>query len=215
MSLTENFAIVVVGGMNPRIHHPLFYKMLELAPEQEIQAALDSDSTICVPQTAQLDLGDVRVVCLPDRWQISSTNEAACPRLLSVADRVMSALDFTPVSAVGFNFDFVRSAGAKLADRLAALSRTMPLAFPPGPGASAAFTYSTVEAETAAKLTRRVTIQLGADGPGRLFARQNFHYDIHIVGHFSVGEIMRARHERDRSAAQAQLARTLDAIKEP
>lgn len=212
MPQAENFSIVVVGGMNPRVHSALFYRTINLISDDELRAAHAAQTTIILPQTAQLDLAaDVRVVCLPDRWQISTPNEERTARILEVASAVHRALDHTPVLGFGFNFDFVRPVHGAPERRFAELARTLPLGFGDGDDAAASFSYVTRTDDVETRRRHTVHISPLTDPADQIFVKNNFHHEItpRAGGHFDLGTVMQARFARDHDAARAQVQRTI------
>jgi len=216
MSQTDNFSIVVLGGMNPRVHHPFFYQSLGILNEAQVKTAVEAATTMCMPQIAQLDIEDMRIICLPDRWQIASPNEVRAARLLEIAGGVMTALDHTPTGAIGFNFDFVRASGRQDTEpHFSGLARSLRLGLGDAKeeDASASFSYVARDTEPEAKRVASVHVAPVADPADHVLVKNNFNYQITLTGKFDLGPVLRARYERDHRAAQGQLERTLDSLK--
>lgn len=215
MPQAENFSIVVLGGMNPRVHSPFFYRAINAITEDELQASHLRDSTMVLPQLAQLDLADdVRVMCLPDRWQITSPTEARTARLLEVATMVHRALDHTPVGAFGFNYDFVRAVPGDTEARFAELARTLPVGFAGDGAASANFSYSTRADEGETRRRTTVVVAPLTDPAEHVLVKNNYNHEILPAAgpHYDLGAFMQARFARDLESARAQVARTVQRL---
>jgi hypothetical protein len=106
-----SFSIVVVGSMNPAIHHPLWYRHVELLDEQEKNEAIDGQSALLLPSPtpmAQFNTLAFQINCQSNRWQILTTNAEYSNRILSLTETLFDKiLPHTPVTQLGFNFDFV------------------------------------------------------------------------------------------------------------
>jgi hypothetical protein len=97
---TSLYNIVVLGTMNPRLHHPLWYRMQGCITEEEEKAA--ADITIVKP-LAQFSAGRMTIICTDDRWEIRTHNEKLRERLLDIASIVFTKLYETQIVAIGFN----------------------------------------------------------------------------------------------------------------
>jgi hypothetical protein len=113
MATPELFSIVVLGSMNPAIHHPLWYRMLELLSADEEQLAMSGPDLQVGPAYSQFTAGKISVTCLQPRWAVQTTDEALFDRLVHIANKTMDTLTHTPVTHVGINFDFCRPSGVK------------------------------------------------------------------------------------------------------
>lgn len=117
-------AIVVVGAMNPAIHHPGWYRAVELISEAEFTSALLS-GPVCTPVMAKFVFNSLEVLCVQERWQVKGPVVSG-QHLLTIADRTFTRLADTPVSAIGINNDVqletdVMDASAKLAEMISQL----------------------------------------------------------------------------------------------
>src|SRR6202030_1678960 len=103
----ELWSIVVIGLMNPAIHHPSWYQSMQLLDKQEVDYAGSASALVPIvlaPQIAQFAVQEFKIVCLSNRWEIQTQRPEAVDRILKVASRVFEILDHTPVNAFGFNF---------------------------------------------------------------------------------------------------------------
>src|SRR4029077_17732685 len=104
-AVSPNFySIVVVGRMNPAIHHPTWYHYLKLLDENERDFALAAPSMVSTPQINQFVAPAFTIICLPERWEIQTVKHEFVDRILLVASKVFQTLDHTPINAYGFNF---------------------------------------------------------------------------------------------------------------
>ncbi len=98
-------SIVVVGALNPRIHHPSWYRYNKLISQKEERSALQSEQSVCTPVFSQFAVPDLAVVCDQSRWEIRTEDdgEETIARLPAIAAGVFGLLAQTPVGAFGFN----------------------------------------------------------------------------------------------------------------
>jgi len=97
------YSIVIIGAMNPRLHYPLWYKLIGLLTEEESDASRESKDFSITQLAAQFSFDDCRIVCLMDRWEINTTKEENRGRILQIACGVFEKLNETPLTAFGFN----------------------------------------------------------------------------------------------------------------
>src|SRR5205814_909544 len=121
---SDVYNIVVVGAMNPRIHHPSWYELVGLLTPEQAKEALASSATFGLPGFAQLaapSLG-LTISCNEKQWTVQTENREKISLLQSITFRVFDELlKHTPVSAYGFNIIYSRetrcpSVGKYLAD---------------------------------------------------------------------------------------------------
>ena len=207
-------SIVVVGAMNPKIHHPHWYFAQDLLTGAERDAALAAN-LVCTPPLAQFRAPEFAVVCQLERWEIQTTLDEAVGRVEQVADRVFTILSETPVSALGFNLNVHRettvdSVGSVLAQK--AVEIDVGLSSREGAEHSAQMSYRQITSG------RRFSVSLSPSDHGRRFVyiATNAQYDLTDVvgpgGHFDLGERIRDRFQPDRVAAMGQIDRIVEAI---
>lgn len=125
------FAIVVLGTMNPAIHHPYWYKFVNLLSDEEEKVALGGEF-VSLPPLAQFKAGPLEFFCDPKRWQVTTSDDTQSERVLKIAGLVFDEyLPHTPVDAIGLNFNFHRltplsNVGQYLADQLGQLDFKLP-----------------------------------------------------------------------------------------
>jgi hypothetical protein len=137
------FSVVVLGRMNPGIHHPYLYESENLLSEQERKAALEKDF-VFLPQLTQFRTGPFQLFCDPSSWQLTTSDVAQSRRVLEMSSLLFDKiLSHTPVNAVGLNFHVHRltglsNVGEYLGDQLARLD----LKLPQDQGCSGQFRYT-------------------------------------------------------------------------
>lgn len=100
----ELYSIVILGRMNPAIHHPTWYQYLQLLDQEECDSALAGPSLISSPPVSQFVAPAFTIVCTLDRWQIQTSRFDFMDRMLATASTVFEVLTHTPIGAFGFNF---------------------------------------------------------------------------------------------------------------
>ncbi|MGD0680375.1 MAG: hypothetical protein ABSC94_33800 [Polyangiaceae bacterium] len=142
----ELFSVVVLGAMNPAIHHPLWYEHVGLLTAQERALALASPDLQITPAFSQFSLPRLTINCMQARWAAQTAEEGAFDRVVEIAKAAMDRLDDTPVSVIGINFDFCRPSGIENVSRaLASKVRSSDLGFEgegEGDGVSGSLSFS-------------------------------------------------------------------------
>ena len=202
MPSRELSGIVVVGFMNPAIHHPSWYQTIQLIDKQEYDAAV-SGPILLTPQITQFAARDFNIVCTADRWEIQTQRLEAMDRILTVASRIFEVLDHTPVSAYGFNFHFHRDTAVQDVGRLLGSAiEKLPLGL--NLSGDIAGQLTLVSTERGHKITTNVAqSQLGANV---VFVSLNFHYDIlrtETPSYFQLSPMLKEHFSSDQSHSQA------------
>jgi hypothetical protein len=212
-SNSQVFSIVVVGAMNPSIHHPYWYRLSDVISQAEADAALKNEDTICMPPAAHFrQASEWEISCQVDRWEIKTSREDQTRRILEIAAKVFTLLDHTPVSAAGINAIFTRQASVPdVAKLLADAVSSLQLGFQ-GEGSPSA----EVSQQWAVK-GRRWTVWVSPvlSAPSFVQVRTNAHY--HEFGellgtHFDLADILRRHFEDDLALASSQLDRVMEAL---
>ncbi len=94
------YNIVAVGAMNPRIHTPLWYRLIDCLTEDQERAIKE---IVVIPGFARFASPEYIIHCAEDRWEVATFEEKYRERILGVACKVFEKLNETPVSAIGFN----------------------------------------------------------------------------------------------------------------
>lgn len=193
---SELFSIVVVGGMNPRIHHPAWYETAEVLSAEEARSALGRP-VVCLPMLSQFEGERFSITCIEDRWEIVTPDPQRSERILEIAGKTFDTLMHTPVSAFGLNFQFVRHTGSEaVGRRLADLVNSLPL----GRKGSATDSATIVTTTTLADRTLQETLSEVQDTTGFVRVAYNVHHPIKgKTGLFALTPLLRAAWQEDYS----------------
>ncbi|MCZ6691106.1 MAG: hypothetical protein O7H41_16080 [Planctomycetota bacterium] len=128
-SEADYISIVVVGDMNPAIHNPHWYREVGIIDTEEEEAALKDKDFVVSWMTSQLRLGKLRINCQRQRYQISCEDRSLASKLRSTALKTFDDLLFeTPISHIGFNFNFHRRTGcADVSNEFARMVLSFPI----------------------------------------------------------------------------------------
>ena len=130
--------IVVVGTIDPRQHHPSWYRLIDCISESELDTAKQTATIVIMPpqtgprfDVVQFDVGPFAVIAMQDRWTIQTVTKGNRERIVRVASAVFTKLNEIYVSAFGINRKFalpLRSATARqfIATRLTATDLALP-----------------------------------------------------------------------------------------
>lgn len=172
----ESVSIVVVGEMNPAIHHPSWYRRVGICDATSEEKALDDKATVCSPAGSQFSTSDFHITCLPDRWVVKTVADDAADRILEVALRTfLEKLPETPLTAYGFNFDcHIKTKHKDTRPILAGLFNELPIRPNNFNCLSASFRAASGEK---GRITR-LQIEPSGDRDDCVFISHNFHYDV-------------------------------------
>jgi hypothetical protein len=210
------FSIVVLGAMNPSIHHPAWYRLMRILTEEESERAERSGTILATPQISQFSGDSITVVCEPGRWQVQTRDEAQLQRLREIAEETFKILYHTPVSAFGFNFAHHRKTSlSRVNTTLANLVEALPLGLKPN-GAerrAAKFNYSTAVDERV--LT--IAIEPSSKGEELVYVAINAEHRIPIpppgeLRQFDLTPLLKENFPRDYEDAKRNLASVLDSL---
>ncbi len=211
----KSFSLVVIGSMNPRLHHPTWYKGIGILDANAEQLALMDNETIVGPDGAQFRTAEYRVACLPNRWAIESEDYDVAMRFGKIAGLVFDErLRETPIQAFGINHhahapttlvDVAKSIVQKLETAhllpqdLASDTATCAIRFPWHDAGRGSLSFGP-----------------SVTSKAMLFAAFNFHYTIAQPDerqvYFSIGTLVEARLRRDFAASEEILKRTISQI---
>src|SRR5262249_37769702 len=138
----DAFSIVVLGAMNPPIHHPVWYGDAGILTRAEADEALRLPGFACSGEIAEFTLPDLRMISTRSRWSVTTTRSHTLDRILNMAVLTYEELRDTPVSTLGLHFDYQRDAGiGDVREKLARIAQTIPLGLPSESAVGAALTY--------------------------------------------------------------------------
>lgn len=168
------FSIVVIGNMNPSIHHPTWYQLTNIISKKEETFAIENKDLVCTPQFSKLITYNYRIHCVTDRWEILTEDEKKSDLILKVAADTFKHLSETPIIAYGFNFNFQRETKCKNIGEIASkLMINLNIGFPDSLGTST-FSYSWIESQRRTSVTIKPTKNLN----NVISVSINMHYDI-------------------------------------
>lgn len=99
-------SVVVLGTMNPKIHHPSWYLREEILTKEEADQATSEAELICTDQVSQFQTNTLRIFCTQDRWIAEFKKSPFEDSLIKIVGDVFDkCLPHTPLNALGFNYD--------------------------------------------------------------------------------------------------------------
>jgi hypothetical protein len=203
------FNIVVVGEMNPRIHHPAWYRHVGLISAEEAELAYKSDGTFTLPPQAHITLSAIGIDCQMNRWEIGTSDEGQVNRIREITCKVFDELlKHTTVTVVGYNVNFVKHVHHDHVSRLLGAQLTsLPLGLPNKEG---------IQGELVLKHSsdNRTTIVRVAGRTDSVSVSSNFEYriDNSVTQSFDLRPIFERQYESDRREAVDQTSSVLQAI---
>jgi hypothetical protein len=204
-------SVVVLGAMNPLIHHPAWYQLHGLLTEQEAKEALANPQTLCTQPAAQLLLSSLMISCQLERWEVQTGDSESEERLVPLATRVFDELlDQTPVNTFGFNFNFERK--TRLTDVGGFLARKLKsLAVVKDVGTSASFVWHQDSRERQAS----TTVMVSRRSPDSIVISNNFTHPIRgpeKLERFDLGPLVVGSFEVDRTEARGRMEQVLAVV---
>ncbi len=197
------YFIVILGGMNPRIHHPYWYRSVGLLDTEETEQALKTPNTLITPPLAQIHTPNLTIVCQEDRWEIRTTELGQIQKLQEITSKLFDEiLPHTPVLAAGFNFHLRRATESQDVGRiLAATLYKAPLDLKPDHATGG----EAVLRRTHDDHTASVNVQMAPNDKRYVYCLYNFEYRFEgTSGHFSLGDVVTRRFAVDRGEAEEQ-----------
>jgi hypothetical protein len=212
---THDISIVLVGAMNPRIHHPLWYKYQGLITEEEFEQAMRSFMTVS-PQMAQFGFSGIHISCVADRWDIKANDITKRQRMLDLTIEVFDKrLPQTPIGIFAFNNDFVRttnisdvsaSLGKGISERCFGLSES---------NVKSAYAMFTMEPSGAGPVN--VKVEHGPN-PQDVIVRVNSNHSPSLgmgggdVGNFDLAPLLKDRFDADFKMAERLVKAVVDGL---
>ncbi|MCG8425060.1 MAG: hypothetical protein MJE77_44835 [Proteobacteria bacterium] len=172
---THGFSVVLLGAMNPALHHPTWYKAVGVLDDAQEREALAAEF-VFLPQLAQFHTADLQFFCDPQRWQLATANIGNVDKVVSITEVSFDEkLTETPLRAYGLNFNFheetkCSSVGVALSKMVASL----PLGFSPTAETSAQLAFT--EPVDGGRL--RCNVEPSVHGPNFVFVGFNAHYEL-------------------------------------
>jgi len=192
MAETNHFSIVIIGDMNPRIHHPSWYKLRNIIDEKDASFAIERNDLVCTPPLSQFVTPNSQINCRQDRWEILTERKENSSLILDITKKTFKRLHETPINAYGFNFIFQRKTSCSDVGKiLSDLVHTMQIGIPDVAG-SASITYRW---KKSIRMTT-ITINPIKDNESMLYLAVNMHYNIPDLvstpspSHFDLDELV-------------------------
>lgn len=212
MKVYHQQAVVVLGAMNPAIHHPAWYHIMSIITEPEYKKSL-SHPVVVSPPVAQFVSDGFSIVCLPDRWQVLSDTPDAT-RIVALAKKTFDILDHTPVTAYGINHDFHVETAKQISPTLMTIVRQTDLPFPLNEVGTAAITYI---AEVK-NCTFQTVVSVSPRGPNFLYVQNNVHFPIlpseDAIKKFDLGPLLEDAFQGHEERVQLMVSNLVKAIQE-
>lgn len=210
------YTIVVIGAMNPRIHHPAWYRLVGLSSEEEEKNA-ENAQLICSTQVSQFRIGEVVVSCQQDRWEIRTENPQLTNRLQDITAKVFDELlQQTPVSQFGFNFNHQKHTKCpNVARLLSEIIIKMPFGLRNGNSVGIEMRIHRqldIDVERFKGVRNQVVLNSLPDAPTDVFVANNYDYLLPPQGYFKIGEYLSTRYSPDRLDAEEQTKNIVDSI---
>jgi hypothetical protein len=205
------FSIVVIGAMNPPIHHPLWYRHINAISEEEEKAAAEWHALVVISQFAQLRIHDINIVCQSDRWEINTRTESQRQRMLDIACAVFTRLDETPVSRFGLNTKVDRTtAVADVNGKLAGMLAGLGFGFDAARAKKCMIRYSVAEGDHSANID--ITSSLSHQGAIAVAYNTEYEPKVSVGINFDLSAMFRARFDVDHRAALDAIERVVARI---
>lgn len=167
------FSVVVIGHMNPLIHHPSWYGQFQLLTDEEVKEAVERNSGSAIslsmsPDRTAFHCGGFQVLCEKTAWGIHCSDPTLRQRALKMGARVFDLLYHTPVEGYAFTSVFHRATNLKhVGRRIAEMLDQSPLGlqWAESPGATATCQFD----ETSETYERSVAIEQSSRSPESIF----------------------------------------------
>jgi len=209
ISPVSQFSIVILGAMNPAIHHPIWYQLNKLLGDDEVKQALTAGGLVNSPDVSQFSCSDFRITCMRDRWDIFTTKSELRARMLTIAAAVFVKLPETPIGLFAFNNDFhlqTRSAdvGTLLGKKLSQLHLNLP--------AGISKESITINMDTPYPTTFR--IEPSPHSPNMVFVAVNTNHPVPSseAGYFDLTPMLTEFFEKDFAMASSRASAIAQAI---
>jgi hypothetical protein len=203
------YNIVIVGAMNPRIHHPSWYQSVGLFSELEFEEAIASPDTIVTPPFSQVQTSLLTISCQEDRWTIQTSKVAEVGRMQAIAATVFDdLLKHTPVERFGFNINLQsHTAHSDVGSYLASCLIQTPLSIDPDFAVSAEFTMRRSYPDH----TQMVVVRPGTE-KFTVAVASNYEYVVKETTFFKIADYFAKHFQADLEASVDQTGRVTEAI---
>lgn len=210
----SEYSLIVVGAMNPQIHHPTWYRTANLIGADAEEVALKNRDLVCTPQLSAFQTSVFRVTCLQERWEMVTNEREHLGKLVEMAGGVFDAkLNETPINAFDLNFRYHRKTEiANVASEFTDLFTALP--FDIDELGVERVSFST-EGQSGDRKTK-TTIEPSVKSDDMIYLAFNFHYEtrgkVEGAGHFALGPMVKEARESDEHVADELCARIINAL---
>ena len=177
MQDSTQFSIVVAGAMNPKIHHPTWYRQAKILTKREEAFAIKSQM-VCVSELAQFTTERFGVTCDQTKWLVQTPNLSLVKLLKVVAIKVFDRLPETPLTACGINVDYhieteTDNVGSKIGRAIA--SSNLGLVTVRGEEVAGRIVFS----RSTNQRKYNIVVEQSLKAKNGIFITVNVHYDLH------------------------------------
>jgi len=169
------YAVVVVGTMNPQIHHPEWYRTHEIINDAELKAAVAAN-LLSTPFVSQFSIGNppLNISCLAEKWAIQTSAKENWERMLAITTRVFEKLSDISIGAYGLNMQcHLDTDSSNVKSALANAIAGQEIGFPSGNSIRSSVTLTYAEPDG----LFTVTVQPSMFGDKTVFVSSNKQYD--------------------------------------
>jgi len=195
-------SIVVLGRMNPAIHHPAWYGAVDILRADEVEAAVAAREIVLVPQLAKFQSAGFGLQCTDEQWQVSTDDAALVSRILDIACGTFARLKDTPVSAFGVNTHMrFKPDEASIREALGGFIASLPVGLVAAPSPpifsqlNVAYSLSDLHVEGGVAFSRTMNASIRAVGDTELIAGANIDHRLaktDIPREFHLEHVLRA-----------------------
>ena len=207
----QHLSIVVLGSMNPAIHHPTWYKLTGIITDVEHDQATQHP-IFCTPHFSSFQASNFAVQCLAQRWEVATQLGESEERILQVAVATFKKLYETPLAAYGFNHNYeVETSSDNVAHRLVDLASRTGLGFPIAEGAQATLEF----VEPSGGCLFKTRVSPSSRGPSYVSFAHNAQYQVRTdrLEHFDLGPLLEKGASAGSEHASAQLKKVVNGFK--
>lgn len=210
-------SLVVAGAMNPRIHHPSWYRAIDAISKDAEQLALNDSETIVIETHAQFKTAEYRIGCELDKWILQSSELGAEKHFADLARIVFDdKLHETPVTAFGLNKTMhVETPCENVGERLSIGIANANLGVEDFGASAGTFEVQRVR-EDGCQI--KLQVQPSTHDDRFVFGYLNYHYTIPTQQefiHFPLGDLVDKHLSEDMSEAEELISRLAAALGDP
>jgi hypothetical protein len=191
---SDIYSIIVAGAMNPRIHHPQWYRSVGAIDQEELASAL-AESVVVTPAASQFRIGmrKIGILSNTEQWAIQSDSAESWNRMMQITSTVFSRLNDTPVGLFAFNVHrHLETVSSNVKSVLGNIIQQMQIGLPGGVSLG-----NNIMNQVSVEDFRVTTVlQPSVNGERLLFVGYTSEHNTpsdRAAGHFDLGQLMVAR----------------------